>query len=84
MVIKMLGGRRASIRYQLRNQTARVLRGDPAITQRLIDRSKFSQKYCGIVLSFEEKNTDATAAAILDDFRNLLCGGLEKDAYLMK
>ena len=80
MVIKMLGGRRASIRYQLRNPTARVLRGDPAITQRLIDRSKFSQKYCGIVLSFEENITDVTAAAILDDFRNLLCGGLEKDA----
>jgi hypothetical protein len=80
MVIKMLGGRRASIRYQLRNPTARVLRGDPAITQRLIDRSKFSQKYCGIVLSCEKNITDATAAAILDDFRNLLCGGLEKDA----
>jgi hypothetical protein len=80
MVIKMLGGKRASIRYQLRNPTARVLRGDPAITQRLIDRSKFNQKYCGIVLSFEENITDATAAAILDDFRNLLCGGLEKDA----
>jgi hypothetical protein len=76
----MLGGRRASIRYQLRNQTARVLRGDPAITQRLIDRSKFSQKYCGIVLSFEENIADATAAAILDDFRNLLRGGLEDDA----
>ena len=80
MVIKLLGGRRASIRYQLRNPTARVLRGDPAITQRLIDRSKFSQKYCGIVLSFEENITDLTAAAILDDFRNLLRGGLEKDA----
>jgi hypothetical protein len=80
MVIKMLGGKRASIRYQLQNPTARVLRGDPAITQRLIDQSKFSQRYCGIVLSFEENITDATATAILDDFRNLLCGGLEKDA----
>jgi hypothetical protein len=80
MVIKMLGGKRASIRYQLRNPTARVLRGDPAITQRLIDRSKFSQKYCGIVLSFEENITEVTAAVILDDFRNLLCGGLEPDA----
>jgi hypothetical protein len=80
MVIKMLGGKRASIRYQLRNPTARVLRGDPAITQRLIDRSKFSQKYCGIVLSFEVNIPAETEAAILDDFLTLLRGGLEQDA----
>ncbi len=80
MVIKMLGGKRASIRYQLRNSTARVLRGDPAITQRLIDRSKFSQKYCGIVLSFEVNIPAETEAAILDDFLTLLRGGLEQDA----
>ena len=54
MVIKLLGGKKASIAYQLKNPTARILHGDPAVTQRLIDASHFSQKYCGIVLSFEE------------------------------
>ena len=45
MVIKLLGGKKASIRYQLKNPTARILHGDPAVTQRLIDGSHFSQKY---------------------------------------
>ena len=80
MVIKILGGKKASIRYQLKNPTARILHGDPAVTQRLIDGSHFSQKYCGIVLSFEENITAETESAILDDFRHLLRGGLEEDA----
>ena len=80
MVIKILGGKKASIRYQLKNPTARILHGDPAVTQRLIDGSNFSQKYCGIVLSFEENITAETESAILDDFRLLLRGGLEEDA----
>jgi hypothetical protein len=80
MVIKILGGKKASIRYQLKNPTARILHGDPAVTQRLIDGSNFSQKYCGIVLSFEENITAEMESAILDDFRLLLRGGLEEDA----
>ena len=80
MVIKILGGKKASIRYQLKNPTARILHGDPAVTQQLIDASRFSQKYCGIVLSFEENITAETESAILDDFRLLLRGGLEEDA----
>ena len=80
MVIKILGGKKASIRYQLKNLTARILHGDPAVTQRLIDGSHFSQKYCGIVLSFEENIPAETESAILDDFRHLLRGGLEEDA----
>jgi hypothetical protein len=80
MVIKLLGGKKASIAYQLKNPTARILHGDPAVTQRLIDGSNFSQKYCGIVLSFEENITAETESAILDDFRLLLRGGLEEDA----
>ena len=80
MVIKLLGGKKASIAYQLKNPTARILHGDPAVTQRLIDGSNFSQKYCGIVLSFEENITAETESAILDDFRHLLRGGLEEDA----
>jgi hypothetical protein len=63
MVIKILGGKKASIRYQLKNPTARILHGDPAVTQRLIDASHFSQKYCGIVLSFEEIITAETESA---------------------
>ena len=81
MVIKILGGKKASIRYQLKNPTARILHGDPAVTQRLIDGSNFSQKYCGIVLSFEENITAETESAILDDFRLLLRGGLEAVSY---
>jgi hypothetical protein len=80
MVIKILGGKKASIRYQLKNPTARILHGDPAVTQRLIDGSHFSQKYCGIVLSFEENIAAETESAILDNFRHLLRGGLEEDA----
>ncbi len=80
MVIKLLGGKKASIKYQLKNPTARILHGDPTVTQRLIDASHFSQKYCGIVLSFEENITAETESAILDDFRLMLRGGLEEDA----
>src|ERR1035437_798549 len=77
MVFKSLGGRRASIAYQLRNKTAKVLFGNPRFTQPLIDSSHFSQTYCGMVLSFEEEISPTIETEILKDLIKLIHGGLD-------
>ena len=77
MVFKALGGKKASLDYQLANPTAKVLRGDPFLTQSLISSVPFSQRYCGFVLSFEEEDLPpAIENKILDAFLALVRGGL--------
>ncbi|MFO1488690.1 MAG: hypothetical protein U1F83_10340 [Verrucomicrobiota bacterium] len=80
MVFKPLGGKKASIEYQLKNKTAKVVFGNPKLTQRLIESSHFSQTYCGMVLSFEEDISPEQEAEILDGLTNVIRGGLEDDA----
>ena len=80
MVFKPLGGKKASIEYQLKNKTAKVLFGNPKLTQQLIDSSHFSQTYCGMVLSFEEHISPETETEILEDFMKVILGGLDEES----
>jgi len=76
MIFKPFKGGLAAVSYQMRNPTAKVLFGNPRQTSRLIQASKFAQPYCGMTLSFEEEVLSADETRILDEFVNLIRGGL--------
>jgi hypothetical protein len=80
MIFKPFKGGLATVAYQMRNPTAKVLIGNPRMTSRLIQESRFAQPYCGMTLSFEEEISPADEAKILDEFVSLIRGGLEPDA----
>src|ERR1035437_6195137 len=80
MIFKPCKGGRATVAYQMRNPTAKVLIGNPRMTSRLIQESRFAQPYCGMTLSFEEEISPADEAKILDEFVAVIRGGLEPDA----
>lgn len=61
---------------------AKVLQGDPKLTQQLADSLNFKHKYTVGVLSFEEKDLeDKTKKEIMVDFEKALLCGLEQDQY---
>lgn len=61
---------------------AKVLQGDPKLTQQLADSLNFKHKYTVGVLSFEEKDLeDKTKKEIMADFEKALLCGLEQDQY---
>jgi hypothetical protein len=80
MVFKPFKGGQATVGYQMRNKTAKVLIGNPRQTDRLIHASKFAQPYCGMTLSFEEEVSPADEGRILEEFVALIRGGLEPDS----
>lgn len=61
---------------------AKVLQGDPKLTQQLADSLDFKHKYTVGVLSFEEKDLDEyQKREIMADFEKALLCGLEQDQY---
>lgn len=61
---------------------AKVLQGDPKLTQQLADSLEFKHKYTVGVLSFQEKDLDEkTKREIMADFEQALLCGLEADQY---
>lgn len=63
---------------------ARVLSGDPVITEHLINATKFENKYTSGVLSFAERVDEISEAdklAIMRSFEATLFPGLEPDQY---
>ena len=61
---------------------AKVLQGDPKLTQQLADSLEFKHKYTVGVLSFQEKDLDEkTKREIMADFEQSLLCGLEADQY---
>lgn len=61
---------------------AKVLQGDPKLTQQLADSLEFKHKYTVGVLSFEESNLDdRQKREIMADFEKSLLCGLEQDQY---
>ena len=63
---------------------ARVLSGDPVITEHLINATKFENKYKSGVLSFAERADEISEAdklAIMRSFEATLFPGLEPDQY---
>jgi len=63
---------------------ARVLSGDPVITEHLINATKYEHKYKSGVLSFTERADEISEAdkfKIMRDFEKTLFPGLEPDQY---
>lgn len=63
---------------------ARVLSGDPDITEHLINATKFENKYTSGVLSFAERADEISEAdklAIMRSFETTLFPGLDPDQY---
>lgn len=61
---------------------AKVLQGDPKLTQQLADSLDFKHKYTVGVLSFEESDLDdRQKREIMADFEKALLCGLEQDQY---
>ena len=61
---------------------AKVLQGDPKLTQQLADSLEFKHKYTVGVLSFEESNLDdRQKREIMADFEKALLCGLKQDQY---
>jgi hypothetical protein len=63
---------------------ASVLRGNPEITQEIINSTDYAKRYTSGCLSFEEAAddiTDKAKAQIMDAFEKTLFAGLESDQY---
>lgn len=93
MIVKFLKNRgngtaKATMNYLLGKDNdregARLLAGDPELTQRLSDSLNFQNRYTVGVLSFEETNLpDEQKRAIMERFEGNLMAGLDKDQYNM-
>lgn len=90
MIVKFLkrgtGSCLATMNYLLGKnydrEHAKVLQGDPKLTQQLADSLEFKHKYTVGVLSFEESDLDSTTKReIMADFEKTLLCGLEQDQY---
>ena len=63
---------------------ARVLSGDPVVTEQLIDATPYQQKYKSGVLSFEKRADELTEQEkfeIMQKFEDTLFCGLERDQF---
>ena len=75
-------GKSGGVRYAISNKTAKVLVGDPKITEQLIKQNKNKLKYRSGIISFEEKNPDKKIVQdVIDNFIKSTFTGLEKDQY---
>ena len=68
---------------KLREPAPEVIRGNPEITQQLIDGLDFKYKYNSGVLSFavEDAPTEKEQQAIIDSFEEYAFAGINHDAY---
>jgi mobilization protein A len=91
MIVKFLpnkgnGSCMATMNYLLgkdRNREhAKILQGNPELTERLADNLDFKNRYTVGVLSFEETDISDTAKReIMADFEKSLLAGLDQDQY---
>jgi 5S rRNA maturation endonuclease (ribonuclease M5) len=67
----------------LREPAPEIIRGNPELTQQLIDGLDFQYKYNSGVLSFalEDAPTEKQQQAIIDSFEEYAFAGINKDAY---
>lgn len=80
--INKTGGSTAIVNYlcneRIQQKTARVLRGNPELTKKIINSIGFKQKLAAGVLAFEEKDIENDAkTAIMKSFENILLPGMQ-------
>jgi 5S rRNA maturation endonuclease (ribonuclease M5) len=68
---------------QLREPAPEIIRGNPELTQQLIDRLDFQYKYNSGVLSFATSDapTEKEQQAIIDSFEEYAFAGINQDSY---
>ena len=68
---------------ELREPAPEITRGNPHLTQQLIDGLDFKYKYNSGVLSFavEDAPTDIEQQAIIDSFEEYAFAGINPDSY---
>lgn len=91
MIVKFLpnkggGSAGATMNYLLGKdrdrEHAKILQGNPELTERLADNLDFKNRYTVGVLSFEETDISDTAKReIMADFEKSLLAGLDQDQY---
>lgn len=91
MIVKFLpnkgnGSCRATMNYLLGKdrdrEHAKVLQGNPELTERLADNLEFKNRYTVGVLSFQENDLNDTAKReIMASFEQSLLAGLDQDQY---
>ena len=69
--------------HELRDHPAELLRGDPEITNAVIEGLPFAQRYTSGVLSFAPEETgkldDETKQELMDGFESMVAPGMEQD-----
>ena len=81
MIASFFGAGKADINYQLDEQKhdLEVLRGNPSLTQGLIDDLEFKQKWASGVLSFKKSPSPSQREEIMDSFEEWMAAGIGKD-----
>ena len=75
-------GKSGGVKYAISNKTAKVLAGDPKITEQLIKQNKNKLKYRSGIISFEEKNPPKEVVQdVIDNFIKSTFAGLEPEQY---
>jgi len=75
-------GKTGGVKYAINNKTAKVLVGDPQITEQLIKHNKNKLKYRSGIITFEEKNPDKKIVQdVIDHFIKSTFAGLNPEQY---
>lgn len=75
-------GKSGGVDYAIKNDTARVLEGDPKLTKSLIEQSKNKLKYRSGIISFEEKNPSKEVIQdVIAEFKRSTFAGLDQEQY---
>ncbi|WP_457611294.1 relaxase/mobilization nuclease domain-containing protein [Lutibacter sp.] len=75
-------GQSGGVKYAINNKTAKVLAGDPELTEQLIKQNKNKLKYRSGIISFEEKNPPKEVVQdVIDNFIKSTFAGLEPEQY---
>lgn len=75
-------GKSGGVDYAIKNDTARVLEGDPKLTKSLIEQSKNKLKYRSGIISFEEKHPPKEVIQdVIAEFKRSTFAGLDQEQY---
>ena len=79
------GGAKSAINYLLDKRveegTAKVIKGDPNLTLKIISQIKNKWKFSSGVISFEEKINSSLLPQIVEEFEKVFFAGMDKDQY---
>jgi len=82
---RTLKGAKSAVGYLLNKRveegTAKVIKGDPNLTLKIISQIKNKWKFSSGVISFEEKINSSLLPQIIEEFEKVFFAGMDKDQY---